>query len=135
MHLLLPAVVPIYLRSAQHVIIILAERRPLLDIGLPQSSPRRSVLRCPRPAASRVLHQVVDPPCRGPTNAASPGAQSQFEALSAPTAVSPPHCHLRSAIRRVLSVTLDLLRISSFLIRSHFILLYQSLFHSSHPFL
>jgi hypothetical protein len=40
------------------IIIISAERRPLLDIGLPQSSPRRSVLCCPHPATSRDLHQI-----------------------------------------------------------------------------
>jgi hypothetical protein len=72
------------------VLIISAERRPLLDIGLPQSSPRRSVLCCPHPATSRDLHQIVGPPCGGPTNAASSGTQSPFEDLSAPTAVSPP---------------------------------------------
>jgi hypothetical protein len=55
------------------IIIISAERLPLLDIGLPQSSPRRSVLSCPHPATSRDLHQIVGPPCGGPTNAASPG--------------------------------------------------------------
>jgi hypothetical protein len=61
----------------------------MLDIGLPQSSPRRSHLRCPHPAASRDLHQIVGPPCGGPTNTASPGTRSPFEYLSAPTAVSP----------------------------------------------
>jgi hypothetical protein len=71
-------------------IIISAERRPLLDIGLPQSSPRRSVLCCPRPATSRDLHQIVGQPCGGPTNAASPCTRSLFEDLSAPTAVSLP---------------------------------------------
>jgi hypothetical protein len=70
--------------------IISAERCPLLDIGLPQSSPRRSVLRCPHPAASRDLYQIVGPLCGGPTNAASPGTRSPFEDLSAPTAISPP---------------------------------------------
>jgi hypothetical protein len=35
------------------IIIISALRRPLLNIDLPQSSPRRSVLRCPHPVASR----------------------------------------------------------------------------------
>jgi hypothetical protein len=69
---------------------ISAERRPLLDIGLPQSSPRRSVLRCPHPADSRDLHQIIGPPCGGSTNAASPGTRSPFEDLSAPTSVSPP---------------------------------------------
>jgi hypothetical protein len=54
----------------------------------PQSSPRRSVLRCPHPAASRDLHRIVGPPCGGPTNAASPVTWSPFEDLSAPTAVS-----------------------------------------------
>jgi hypothetical protein len=44
------------------IIIISAERSPLLDIDLPQSSPRRSVLRCPHLAASRDLHQTVGPP-------------------------------------------------------------------------
>jgi hypothetical protein len=72
------------------ITIISAERRPLLDIGLPQSSPRRSVLCCPHPATSRDLHQSVGPPRGGPTNAASPGTRSPFENLSAPTAVSPP---------------------------------------------
>jgi hypothetical protein len=33
-------------------------------------------------------------------------------------AICPAHCHLRSAIRQAMSVTLVLLRISSFLIRS-----------------
>jgi hypothetical protein len=33
-----------------YIIIISAERRPLLDIGLPQSSPRLSVLCCSHPA-------------------------------------------------------------------------------------
>jgi hypothetical protein len=47
------------------IIIISAERRPLLDIGLPQSSPPRSVLCCPHPATSRDLHQIVGPPCGG----------------------------------------------------------------------
>jgi hypothetical protein len=51
--------------------IISAERRSVLDIGLPQSSPQRSVLCCPYPAASRDLHQIVGPPCGGPTNVAS----------------------------------------------------------------
>jgi hypothetical protein len=41
----------------------------------PQSSPRRSVLRRPHPAASRDLHQIVGPPCGGPTNAASSGTR------------------------------------------------------------
>jgi hypothetical protein len=77
-------------KSCLLIIIISAERRPMLDIGLPQSSPRRSVLCCPHPAASRDLHQTVGPPCGGPTNAASPGTRSPFEDLSAPTAVSPP---------------------------------------------
>jgi hypothetical protein len=75
------------------IIIISAERRLLLDIGLPQSSPRRSVLRCPHPsreAASRDLQQIVGPPCRGPTNAASLSMRSPFEDFSAPTAFSPP---------------------------------------------
>jgi hypothetical protein len=71
-------------------IIISAERRPLLDIGLPQSSLRRSVLRCPHPAASRDLYQIVGPPCGGLTKATSPGTQSPFEDLSAPRAGSPP---------------------------------------------
>jgi hypothetical protein len=71
------------------IIIISVERRPLLDIGLPQSSPR-SVLRYPHPAASRDLHQIVGPPYGGPSNAASPGTRSPFEDLSASTAVSPP---------------------------------------------
>jgi hypothetical protein len=43
------------------IIIISAERRPLLDIGLPQSSPRRSVLRCPHPAAYGDHHQIIGP--------------------------------------------------------------------------
>jgi hypothetical protein len=50
------------------IIIISAERRPLLDIGLPKSSPRRLALRCPHPVASRDIHQIVSPPCGGPTN-------------------------------------------------------------------
>jgi hypothetical protein len=105
------------------IIIISAERRPLLDIGLPQSSPRRSVLCCLHPATSRELHQIVGPPCAGPTNAASPGTRSSFEDLSAPTAVSPPRnvpCPLPLEVcnRRAMSVTLVHLRISSFLIRS-----------------
>jgi hypothetical protein len=40
------------------IIIISAERRPLLDRGLPQSSPRRSVLCCLHPATSRDLYQI-----------------------------------------------------------------------------
>jgi hypothetical protein len=52
-----------YTLSLIIIIIISAERRPQLDIGLPQSSPRRSVLRCTHPAASRDLHQIVDQRC------------------------------------------------------------------------
>jgi hypothetical protein len=79
-----------YRRLKVIIIIISADRRLLLDIGLPQSSPRRSVLFCLHPATSRDLQQIVGPPCGGPTNAASPGTRSLFEDLSAPTAVSPP---------------------------------------------
>jgi hypothetical protein len=42
------------------IIIISAERRPLLDIGLPQSSPRRSVLCLP----VRGRHSRTFPPQR-----------------------------------------------------------------------
>jgi hypothetical protein len=83
-------VIKSYYRTAI-LIIISAERRLLLDIGLSQSSPWRSVLCCPHPATSRDLHQIVGPPCGGPTNAASPGTRSPFDDLSAPMAVSPPH--------------------------------------------
>jgi hypothetical protein len=69
---------------------IALERNDIWIRGLPQSSPWQSVLRCPHPAASRDLHQIVGPPCGGPTNAASSGTRSPIEDLSAPTAVSPP---------------------------------------------
>jgi hypothetical protein len=102
------------------ILIISAERRPLLDIGLPQSSPRRSVLCCPHPAASRDIHQIVGPLCGGPTNAASPGTRSPFDIVvlevhsrtfppqrpSVLLAMCPAHCHLRSENRRAMSVTL-----------------------------
>ena len=65
-----------------------ADRRPLLDIGLPQGSPQWPVLRCPHPAASRDLHQVIGPPCGGPTHAAPAGTWTPLQNLSAPTAVS-----------------------------------------------
>jgi hypothetical protein len=103
--------------------IISAERGILLDIDLPQSSPRRSVLCCPHPAACRDLHQIVGPLCGGPTNSASRGTRSPFEDLSAPTTVSPPRnvpCPLPLEVcnSSFMSVTLVHLRISSFLIRS-----------------
>jgi hypothetical protein len=101
---------------------ISAERRPLLDIGLPQSSPRRSVLCCPHIAASRDLHQIVGPPCGLPTlRLPVRGRHSRTFPPQRPSvllAMCRAHCHLRSAIRRTMSVTLVLLRISSFLIRS-----------------
>jgi hypothetical protein len=106
------------------IIITSAERRPLLDVllSLLLCSPRLSVLRCPDPSGSRYLHQIVGPLCGGPTNAASPGTRSPFEDLSAPRPVlltmCTAYCHLRSAIRRAMSVTLVILRISSFLISS-----------------
>jgi hypothetical protein len=81
------------------IIIISAERRPLLDIGLPQSSPRRSVLCCPHPAASRDLHQFVGPPFDGPTNVASCHSRTfPPQRPSVLLAMCPAHCHLRSAI-------------------------------------
>jgi hypothetical protein len=46
------------------IIIILAERRPLLDVDLPQSVPKWPVLRHPHPADSRNLYQFISPPCR-----------------------------------------------------------------------
>jgi hypothetical protein len=60
-------------------------------------------------ADSRDIHQIVDPPCGGPTNAEYPGTRSPIEDLSAPAAalllfaMCPVHCHLRSAIRRAMS--------------------------------
>ncbi|KAI8429467.1 hypothetical protein MSG28_000103 [Choristoneura fumiferana] len=54
------------------IIIMSAERRPLLDIGLSQGSPLRPVLCFPHPPRSRVLNQVVAPSCRRPTDSSSP---------------------------------------------------------------
>jgi hypothetical protein len=102
------------------IIIISAERRPLLDIGLPHSFPRRSVLRCPQrlPFTRSSVHLVGGLPTlrysvRGRHSRTFPPQQP-----SVLLAMWHAHCHLRSAIRRVMSVTLVLLRISSFLIRS-----------------
>lgn len=40
---------------------LLTRWRPLLEMGLPQASPQRPVLRYLHPADSRLLQQVVDP--------------------------------------------------------------------------
>jgi hypothetical protein len=69
------------------IIIISAEKRPLLDIGLPQNPPRRSVLCCPHPAASRDLHQIVGSPCGG-----LPTLRLQIRGRHSRT-FPPPHHH------------------------------------------
>ena len=50
------------------IIIISAQRRPLLGIGFPQVSPQLPVPCLSHPAGSRDFHQVVGPPCIGPTH-------------------------------------------------------------------
>ncbi|KAI8440847.1 hypothetical protein MSG28_009158 [Choristoneura fumiferana] len=60
-------------RDADLAFIMSAERRPLLDIGLPQGSPLRPVLCFPHPPRSRGLNQAVAPSCWRPTDSSSPG--------------------------------------------------------------
>jgi hypothetical protein len=85
------------------ILIISAERRPLLDIGLPQSSPRRSVLRCLHPAASHGLHDHVGGlptlrlPVRGRHSRTFPPQRRQMLTASG-------QVFLRSAIRRAISI-------------------------------
>ena len=69
------------------IIIISAERRPLLDIGLPQAPPLRPVLCFSHPTGSCGLHKVVGPPCGRPSNATSSGTRSPLQNLSAPSAI------------------------------------------------
>jgi hypothetical protein len=96
-------------------IIISAVRRPLLDIGLTQSSPRRSVLRCPHPAASSDRRFTSWSAYQRCVSRYAGAIRGPFR----PTAVSPPRnvpCPLPHDVcnRRAISVTLVLLRISSF---------------------
>jgi hypothetical protein len=78
-----------WLYISKFIIIISAHRRPLLDIGHPKAfHDDRSCAALIQPSP-RDLHQMVGPPCGGPTNAASPDTWSLFQDLSAPTAVSP----------------------------------------------
>ena len=51
------------------IIIISADWRSLLDIGLPQMSPHRPVPCFSHPAGSRDFHKVIGPPCRESTHA------------------------------------------------------------------
>ena len=96
------------------MIIISAERRPLLDIGLPQVSQQEPVPCFSHPAVSRAFHQVIGPPCRGPSHSRN----LRLHRSSILRAMGPTHCHLSLAILRAMSVTLVSLQISSFLIRS-----------------
>ncbi|KAI8434345.1 hypothetical protein MSG28_012413 [Choristoneura fumiferana] len=61
-----------------------AERRPLLDIGLPQGSPLRPVLCFLHPPRSRDLNQVVASSCWRPTDSSSPGLSHDYNIIGEP---------------------------------------------------
>ena len=100
-----------------NIIIISAERRPLLDIGLPQTSPHRSVLWVSHPADARSLDQVIASPRGRPWKMLRLPVRGRHSRTFQPQrpsvlrAMCPAHYHLSLAIPRAISVTLVLLRI------------------------
>ncbi|KAJ8707053.1 hypothetical protein PYW08_011187 [Mythimna loreyi] len=63
-----------------------AERRPMLDIGLPQAPPQQPLQCVSQPSGSSNPDQGIGAPCAGPSNAASPGlTEAQVESILSET--------------------------------------------------
>ena len=63
------------------IIVISADRRPMMDIGLPKcrcGEERRTIPCFSHPAGYCDFHQVMGPPCRGPTHTTPSGTRPQL---------------------------------------------------------